>query len=228
MKYKILLAGKNQSTIDDFFYVMSSCFECMTTSVRNLDMIAHLKYFQPDAFVYCMSVETKESIMSLVNALEEVGRKQQKLILVGEHEDCKEFLRWRPDMISLILEKPLNANFISQKIIKLLDEAAEAEMERQRLKKQSESHYYCFGDKQILVIDDDHMMLKLIKEKLRNEYSVATAVSGKIGLDFLDRKPVDLILLDYEMPGDSGVDVLEKRESQNKRYSSSLFDGNKR
>lgn len=207
MKYKILLAGKNQTTMDDFFYVMSNRFECMTTSVRNADIFAHIKYFEPDAFVYCMSVETKESIMALTKALEDVGRKKQRVILIGENENCMEFLRWSPDMVSLILEKPLNANIISEKIISLLDKEKEKE---KRVHSAKQLPHNIFGDKQILVIDDDPIMLKLIKEKLRDKYSVATAVSGKIGLDFLERKYVDLILLDYEMPGENGAKVLEK------------------
>lgn len=217
MKYKILLAGKNQTTIDDFFYIMSDCFECLTTSVRNSDISTHLKYFQPDAFVYCMSVETKESIMTLSKALDDVGRKKQKLILIGENEDCNEFMRWRPDIVSLILEKPINANTISEKIMNMLDKEAEVEKELERFKIQEapKKQKNSFGDKQILVIDDDPIMLKLIKEKLREKYSVATAVSGKIGLAFLERKETDLILLDYEMPGESGAEVLEKLRSNN-------------
>ena len=64
--------------------------------------------------------------------------------------------------------------------------------------------------KHILVIDDDPMMLKLIKEQLKDNYSVATAISGAIGRKFLENKKTDMIILDYEMPGESGVEVLTK------------------
>ena len=64
--------------------------------------------------------------------------------------------------------------------------------------------------KQILVVDDDPIMLKLIKEQLREQYIVATAVSGGLALKFLQRKKVDLIILDYEMPGENGAEVLKK------------------
>ena len=69
--------------------------------------------------------------------------------------------------------------------------------------------------KQILVVDDDPIMLKLIKEQLREQYIVATAVSGGLALKFLQRKNVDLIILDYEMPGENGAEVLKKiRENE--------------
>ena len=62
----------------------------------------------------------------------------------------------------------------------------------------------------ILVVDDDPLMLKMLKEQLRDDYDVATAVSGKIAMKFLERKTTDLILLDYEMPGENGPEVLER------------------
>lgn len=62
----------------------------------------------------------------------------------------------------------------------------------------------------ILVVDDDPLMLKMLKEQLREDYDVATAVSGKIAMKFLERKKTNLILLDYEMPGENGPEVLEK------------------
>lgn len=217
MKYKILLAGKNQSAMDDFFYVLSNCFECMTTSVRNSDIATHMKYFNPDAFVYCMSVETKESIISLAHALEDFGRKNQKVILIGENEDCKEFLRLRPDLVSLVLEKPINATTIAEKMLNMLEKQAkqleEMRAKEQAAEEQAKKDEKYGSDKQILVIDDDPVMLKLIKEKLREKYSVATAISGKIGKAFLDRKETDLILLDYEMPGESGAEILESLRS---------------
>ena len=61
----------------------------------------------------------------------------------------------------------------------------------------------------MLVIDDDPLMLKLIKEYLHENYDVATAVSGKIAYKFLENKTTDLILLDYEMPVENGPMVLE-------------------
>lgn len=64
--------------------------------------------------------------------------------------------------------------------------------------------------KHILVVDDDPMMLKLIKEQLKDTYTVATAISGAIALKFLETKRTDLIILDYEMPGENGADVLKK------------------
>lgn len=68
--------------------------------------------------------------------------------------------------------------------------------------------------KHILVVDDATVMLKTLKEYLHNDFDVATAVSGRIAMKFLERKRTDLILLDYEMPGDNGPAVLEQLRAQ--------------
>ncbi len=62
----------------------------------------------------------------------------------------------------------------------------------------------------ILVIDDATIIPKTIKGYLDSRYEVATAISGKIALRFLNAKEVSLILLDYEMPEMNGPAVLEE------------------
>jgi CheY-like chemotaxis protein len=64
--------------------------------------------------------------------------------------------------------------------------------------------------KHILIIDDDIRMLRVLKSHLEGDYDVATAISGAVGLRFLERKTTNLILLDYEMPNMKGPEVLEK------------------
>lgn len=64
--------------------------------------------------------------------------------------------------------------------------------------------------KTILVVDDDEMNLKMAKFVLESEgYIVVTASSGMECLNTLQSKPVDLILLDVEMPVMSGIRTLE-------------------
>lgn len=64
--------------------------------------------------------------------------------------------------------------------------------------------------KRIMIIDDSPGMLKAIKEQLGTNYEVATAISGKIALKYLQNKTVDLIFLDYAMPNEDGPAVYEK------------------
>lgn len=69
--------------------------------------------------------------------------------------------------------------------------------------------------KKVLIIDDDGAMLRMMKTWLSVKYHVYMASSGKIALSFLAQNPVDLILLDYEMPVMNGPEVLKEiRETQ--------------
>ena len=63
--------------------------------------------------------------------------------------------------------------------------------------------------KKVLIIDDDGAMLRMMKTWLSVKYHVYMASSGKIALSFLVQNPVDLILLDYEMPVMNGPEVLK-------------------
>jgi DNA-binding response OmpR family regulator len=57
----------------------------------------------------------------------------------------------------------------------------------------------------ILCIDDDRDVLKPLAEALHTSgYSTLTALSGNQGLRLLFQNSVDLVVLDYEMPGING------------------------
>jgi signal transduction histidine kinase len=60
----------------------------------------------------------------------------------------------------------------------------------------------------ILVIDDDSFTLELVSKMLEKNYVVLTAQTGETGLSMLKEKPVDIVLLDWLMPGLDGLGVL--------------------
>ncbi|MEE3494285.1 MAG: response regulator [Butyrivibrio sp.] len=64
--------------------------------------------------------------------------------------------------------------------------------------------------KKILIIDDDGTMLRMMRTWLSVKYHVYMASSGKIALSFLAKNSIDLVLLDYEMPGMDGATVLKE------------------
>lgn len=63
----------------------------------------------------------------------------------------------------------------------------------------------------VLIVDDSVDIHRLLKIRLRNEQvTIASAFNGEEGLDKAIQNPPDLILLDIDMPGLSGFDVLSK------------------
>ncbi|MDR1755128.1 MAG: response regulator [Eubacterium sp.] len=62
----------------------------------------------------------------------------------------------------------------------------------------------------ILAVDDDPIILNSVLSTLKDEYTVVPFTSGDLALSYLEERSADLILLDLEMPGMSGFDVLVK------------------
>jgi DNA-binding response OmpR family regulator len=64
--------------------------------------------------------------------------------------------------------------------------------------------------KTILLVDDDRSVRELISRVLEGEgYHVITSVNGKQALDKAETQPVDLVLLDLNMPEKNGWDTFE-------------------
>jgi len=84
-----------------------------------------------------------------------------------------------------------------------------------RLLREDEAESSAPADR-ILVIDDDLAILNLLENLLAGEgYQVVTAACGREGLVAIQKDQPDLILLDVQMPGMSGFEVLSKiRELQ--------------
>ena len=68
----------------------------------------------------------------------------------------------------------------------------------------------------LLVVDDDENNRDMLSRRLqRRGFGVETAEDGRQALAAIARTPFDLVLLDIEMPGMNGFEVLEKvRETQ--------------
>ena len=65
------------------------------------------------------------------------------------------------------------------------------------------------AQKTLLLVDDDAVMIRTLREGLSTSYKVLPANSGANALKILAKTKPDLILLDYEMPEMNGPQVLE-------------------
>lgn len=231
MKYKILITGNNDSAIDDLFVQMNDNFEAMTTSTRYEDVVRHINYFSPDMFICCLYNESRDDINQIAGVKYRLTQAHIPFVLIGSKEDCDEFERIAVNVSNMTLYRPLSVGAIQERLLKLMEnrgnfETAEEKNDNPPITDNiyADPAYVNLASalglsvgeaktpqrKHVLVVDDNSMMLKVIKEHLHEKYDVATAVSGKIALKFLERKKTDLILLDYEMPGENGPAVLEK------------------
>lgn len=66
------------------------------------------------------------------------------------------------------------------------------------------------GGKNILVIDDSLVIRKMVEIALEDEdYNIFTAVSGKDGLEALDKVNPHLVILDMMLPDINGIEILK-------------------
>ncbi|MCZ6634546.1 MAG: response regulator [bacterium] len=67
------------------------------------------------------------------------------------------------------------------------------------------------AEKTILVVDDDPSVLIYLEQILKDEgYRVLTAPQAEVALQLLEVERPDLLVLDIEMPGMSGLELLER------------------
>jgi two-component system, NtrC family, response regulator AtoC len=63
----------------------------------------------------------------------------------------------------------------------------------------------------LLVVDDEHLIRWSLEQNLKKQgYEVVTAASGEDALRLVREEQPDLVLLDIQLPGISGIDVLGK------------------
>ncbi len=226
MATKLLLIGNDNNTRDLFFDKMSEDFSCVTSSKKSMDLKWHVDAFKPDAVVYCMLDEDEKYFNSIANFRREVLGNDKHFILVGPKEEIDSFQNMTARCAEIQIFDPGSAadlrDMIKDSLVNPLKYSGQASAGTASDNSASAGKGAGWDDilsqlegemgaarKHILVIDDDPLMLKVIKDYLHETYEVAAAKSGSVAYKFLEKKHTDLILLDYEMPDEKGPDVLK-------------------
>ena len=68
----------------------------------------------------------------------------------------------------------------------------------------------------LLIVDDRPENLLVLEALLGGNYELLKAYSGNAALDVLDKKPVDVVLLDIEMPGIDGYETTRRIKQMEK------------
>ncbi|HHO47512.1 MAG TPA: response regulator [Desulfobacteraceae bacterium] len=70
--------------------------------------------------------------------------------------------------------------------------------------------------KRILLVDDEEGIQLLYREEFEEEgYEVIAAYSGEEALEKFNQEPPDLVILDINMPGMNGIEVLRRMKEIN-------------
>ncbi len=122
----------------------------------------------------------------------------RKIVLIGDKESLKKTIDISvTNVIALTCERPLNINELTGRIASLIQD------------------YDLKGNKRnILVVDDSPVFLRLISEWLENDYNINVCPSVTNAFHFIETNKPDLILLDYEMPVCNGAQFLQMLHSE--------------
>ncbi len=212
MIYKLLFYTSNPNNIEKI-YIQMEDYDCRAVSNLKTDLINDIKDFQPHAYVHFIDGNAMNESFELFSLRNEPVLRELPVIIIGNKEDCKTF----NDTISvdLIINKTTPQKKIEQSINSLLEKLVPPEIGAPVFTDDDVSMPDGLLDllksqgnrKHILVIDDDRNTLKLIKTYLSDSYDITTVTSGRMARRFFEKNTADLILLDYEMPEESGVEV---------------------
>ena len=76
----------------------------------------------------------------------------------------------------------------------------------------------------MLIIDDDRMIRQVLENSLsRKGFNVYTAEDGQSGIDLAQKEYLDVILLDWMMPGMDGMEVFSQLQQHEKTRQIPVF-----
>ncbi|MBR5116227.1 MAG: response regulator [Lachnospiraceae bacterium] len=151
-----------------------------------------------NTYILYMDEDMRDN-MKLLVYLKDVSAENDKIVIligtVDEYNLATSVMN--KDHLAAWFERPIDMHALLDKVSMLTDKQA---MENRK--------------KSILVVDDDVTYLRMVHSWLKDQYRVSIVNSGMQAITWLARNPVDLVLLDYEMPVTSGPSVLEMLKSE--------------
>ena len=149
-----------------------------TFEITRLRSSDEIKYVPKFILVNLAGLESYEKLISLTNT---------RIYLLGTQAEVESINNNIPGAEAFI--RPFNANEIRDKLAEISQDAKDFR-------------------RMILLVDDDSIMIRTLREGLSTSYKVLPSSSGADALKILERFEPDMILLDYEMPGMNGPKVL--------------------
>ncbi len=144
-------------------------------------------------FVVCANDQLAQQRDSLIFMRDVAEDQEKKILVIGNPEDLERVEGVLPASLSLkTFTRPLDMDAFLECVMGFFKtETGEGRK------------------KHILIVDDDITYMRMIYDWLKDKYHVGMASSGVQAIKYIAKNPVDLVLLDYEMPVANGPQVLE-------------------
>ncbi len=154
----------------------------------------------PDIFIVYLEgdIESFNGTLKYLKKLMAEDGHDRFMFLIGNPLEISTAFEIIPkNMVTTTFTRPVNMHDVLSKLNFLLNDGEATD-----------------GRKRILVVDDDSVMLRTMHNWFSAKYEVFMANSGMNAISLLAQHHVDLILLDYEMPVVSGLQVFEMLRSE--------------
>lgn len=235
MKYKILINGRS-TLVTDLIQHTEAYFDMISTSDCWQDILGHFKMFSPDAYVCFVDMDFEKSINRARELKTSGFYNGAAIVFIGEANACDGLEEKGKFVYDLLIRRPVTPDNFILRVTRYFDdmnaarERAKARKEEQKAQEkakqavlearaaeamekemQSDEPTAAVSEKKhILIVDDDRTVLKMLKSALGNQYEVTTMINGVMVDKLLDAKKVDLIILDYEMPIETGAEIFRR------------------
>jgi DNA-binding NtrC family response regulator len=182
---KILIINNqrlNQNRLSEFFR-MKGHAATIASTVKEAKALIERETFDI-ALVDFRMLDGKGS--EIVNLIKE-KKPEAKIIGMSETEQSSTFYKAGADSF---IKKPFN----DKEILEILNRRTQQKTMSKKPR--------------ILIVDDQQELRESLSFILKEKYAAATAGSAKDALKYMDDYPVNLVLLDYEMPKIDGITAL--------------------
>lgn len=221
MKKKLLVAGTNIELVKEFIEHSEIYFQSISTTDCHADVKLHFELFKPDGYLLFPESPDDEMILQ-INDLKKELDYECPIFICAQSDVCEMIQQNFHEIAQLLLKRPVSADNILLRLLKFFDEPVHrSDYENNNIssfdfndtenidESDTERSESVSGHKKhILIVDDDRMILKMLKSVLEDKYTVTTMVNGILVEKFLSTRNIDLMILDYEMPVKTGAEVI--------------------
>ena len=236
MKHKVLVNGA-YNRVSDFIQHTEAFFDSLSTTSCWQDILMHFKVFDPEVYLVFVEPEFEKTIGQINNFKDSGYYNGAVIVIVADSNTCEQIEQTSRFTANLLIRRPISADNLVLKINRYFDDLNEAkerakakQLERQQKEEEERAAFEAKAaeaaareeaaaaasetnsdaKKHILVVDDDRTILKMIKNALGDTYDVTAMINGVMVDKLLDTKKVDLMILDYEMPIETGADIFRR------------------
>ncbi len=194
---KVLILATKTQALTDIEHIIDTKFDVESYLLNSGTLIKLNKSFRPDCIVVYIEGVNRQRLFGVMDLREDPAYQDIPLLVIGDESDREIF----EHNVHPGADMALNASATRTETRLAIEKLASVEDTSNR---------------EILLIDDDPVFLRLMRSYLEDDYGVTTVKSGKLAMKFMEKQIPDVIILDYLMPewdGATTFQLIRSKES---------------